>query len=214
MTSETLSHEQVWQAIDALAQRHGLSTSGLAKKAGLDPTTFNKSKRLAADGRERWPSMESVSKILAATSASFDSFASLVSGRGGVRQGRAIPLLGLARAGQGGFFDSGGQPAGSEWDEVKFPSIDDEQAYAVEVRGDSMTPLYREGDVVIASPAEQVRRGDRVVVRTVDGEVMTKILKRSTARAVELQSLNPDHPDRTLERGKIAAMHRIVWAQQ
>lgn len=50
-----LTHEQVWTALDRLAARAGLSASGLARRAGLDPTTFNKSKRVTPDGRERWP---------------------------------------------------------------------------------------------------------------------------------------------------------------
>ncbi|EBV3600078.1 helix-turn-helix transcriptional regulator, partial [Salmonella enterica subsp. enterica serovar Virchow] len=40
-----LSHERVWAAIDALAARNDLSASALAKRAGLDSTAFNKSKR-------------------------------------------------------------------------------------------------------------------------------------------------------------------------
>ena len=53
-----LTHAQIWTALDRLAERAGLSPSGLARKAGLDPTTFNKSKRITGDGRERWPSTE------------------------------------------------------------------------------------------------------------------------------------------------------------
>ncbi|HVQ11556.1 MAG TPA: helix-turn-helix transcriptional regulator, partial [Methyloceanibacter sp.] len=41
-----LTHGKVWHAIDALARRYDLSPSGLAKKAGLDPTSFNPSKRV------------------------------------------------------------------------------------------------------------------------------------------------------------------------
>ena len=69
-----LTHPQIWTAIDRLAARAGLSASGLAKKAGLDATTFNKSKRITSDGRERWPSTESVAKALAAVNLSIDSF--------------------------------------------------------------------------------------------------------------------------------------------
>lgn len=64
------THEQIWSAIDRLAKDKGYSPSGLAKKAGLDPTTFNKSKRLSADGKPRWPSTESIAKILTVTGAS------------------------------------------------------------------------------------------------------------------------------------------------
>ena len=61
-----LSHETIWSAIDTLAERHQLTPSALAKRAGLDPTSFNKSKRFGPDGRKRWPSTESVSKVLEA----------------------------------------------------------------------------------------------------------------------------------------------------
>src|SRR5260370_154398 len=67
-----LTHLQVWTALDRLAERAGFSPSGLAKRAGLDPTTFNKSKRITGDGRERGPSTESVSKALAATNSSIE----------------------------------------------------------------------------------------------------------------------------------------------
>ena len=68
------THKEIWQAIDDLAQRHGYSASGLAKAAGLDPTTFNKSKRISADGKPRWPSTESISKILAVTGENMAEF--------------------------------------------------------------------------------------------------------------------------------------------
>lgn len=73
-----LTHDQLWGALDALAKRAGLSPSGLAKKAGLDATAFNRSKRVAANGRPRWPSMESIAKALAATGVSFGEFAAMV----------------------------------------------------------------------------------------------------------------------------------------
>ena len=208
-----LTHSQIWAALDALAAKHGMSASGLAKAAGLDPTTFNRSKRTTPEGRERWPSTESVAKVLLATGETLDDFVAMV-GKPRARAGVTIPLLGFAQAGQGGFFDDGGHPVGTGWDEVELPVIDRSDAYALEVAGDSMLPLYRDGDVVIVSPSEPVRRGDRVVVRTSEGEVMAKVLKRETARHIELQSLNADHPDRTLERANVTTMHRIIWARQ
>ena len=73
-----LSHSAIWDAIDALARRHGLTTSGLAKIAGLDPTAFNPSKRVSKDGRGRWPSTESIAKILEATNEGFSDRKSVV----------------------------------------------------------------------------------------------------------------------------------------
>ena len=72
-----MRHDDIWRAIDALAAEHGLSASGLARKAGLDPTAFNPSKRIGADGRNRWPSTESVSKVLTATGTAIEAFATL-----------------------------------------------------------------------------------------------------------------------------------------
>ncbi|WP_114357038.1 MULTISPECIES: S24 family peptidase [Rhodopseudomonas] len=207
-----LTHDQIWTALDRLAERAGLSPSGLAKKSGLDPTTFNKSKRITNDGRERWPSTESVAKALQATNTAIDTFVQLIHDRPRVVQ--SVPLLGLAQAGSGGYFDDGGFPVGKGWDEVGLPSISDEHAYALEIAGDSMKPAYRDGDIVVVSPSAAVRRGDRVVVKTTKGEVMVKELKRRTAKVIELASLNPSHPDRTLAPSEVEWIGRIVWASQ
>ncbi|HSI41735.1 MAG TPA: helix-turn-helix transcriptional regulator [Xanthobacteraceae bacterium] len=207
-----LTHAQIWKAVDRLAERHGLSASGLARRAGLDPTTFNRSKRRTADGRMRWPSTESVAKMLAATGASIDDFMQLLDG--GRPTGHSIPLIGLAKAGAGGFFDDAGMPVGGAWEEILFPNVADERTYALEITGDSMMPLYRDGDVVVVSPAAPVRRGDRVIVRTREGEVMAKELKRRTAKTVELRSLNPDHPDRVFAESDVVWIARILWASQ
>ena len=207
-----LTHAQVWSAIDRLAGRAGLSASGLARRAGLDPTTFNKSKRITPQGRARWPSTESIAKALTATGTPFDTFVSLVEA-GGVAA-RAVPLLGFAEAGAGGYFDDGGFPAGEGWDEIAFPAVTDEHAYALEVSGQSMEPAYRDGDIIVVSPAAPIRRGDRVVVRTRGGEVMAKELKRKTARSIELKSLNAQHADRTLPVADVLWIARILWASQ
>ena len=207
-----LTHEQVWSALDRLAGRAGLSASGLAKKSGLDPTTFNKSKRITADGRERWPSTESVAKALAATNSSIDSFVQLIGDA--ARSVQTVPLLGFAQAETGNHFDDGGFPAGKGWDEMTLPSVDDEHAFALEISGDRMRPVYRDGDVIVVSPATPIRRGNRVVARTVDGEVMVGELKRRTARTLELQSLDPGQADRTLATADVAWIARIVWASQ
>jgi phage repressor protein C with HTH and peptisase S24 domain len=210
--SEMLTHDQIWGALDRLAERSGLSASGLAKKSGLDPTTFNKSKRITPEGRERWPSTESIAKALAATNVPIDTFTQLIEDT--PRTVQSVPLLGFAQAGAGGFFTDGGFPAGKGWDEVGLPSVNDEHAYALEISGDSMKPAYRDGDVIVVSPGAQIRKGDRVVVKTNDGEVMVKELKRRTAKTLELSSLNPNHVDRTLAAADVDWIARIVWASQ
>ena len=210
-----LTHKQIWSALDALAAKNRLSPSGLAKLSGLDTTTFNKSKRGAPSGKLRWPSTESISKVLAATGASLEDFVALVSRDGGARgRVRLAPLVGMAQAGSRGFFDDAGFPAGAGWDEIPFPELADEHAYALEITGESMLPVYRDGDRIVVSPAANVRRGDRVVVKTVAGEVMAKLLTRLTAQKVELKSLNPAYDNRAFALSEIAFVHRIIWASQ
>jgi len=216
-----MKHDDIWRALDTLAAENGLSASDLARRAGLDPTTFNPSKRRMQDGRARWPSTESVAKVLDATGASLEAFTALVSGAralasNGISRSvsRRIPLIGFTQAGSDGYFDDGGYPVGGGWDEVTLPEIGDPNAYALEISGDSMEPVFRDGDMVIVSPAAPIRRGDRVVVRTLRGEVMTKQLSRRSARRIELRSLNPEHPNYSFDLTEVSWMHRIVWASQ
>jgi len=209
-----LTHAKVWAAIDGLAERYGLTASGLSRKAGLDPTTFNKSKRQGPDGRDRWPSTESVGKILAATGASLDEFMRLIEPEE-PRARRTVPLVGMAQAGAGRLFNDDGMPTGGPgWDEIELPNLSRGRVFALEVQGDSMRPLYREGDIILVSLSASVRRGDRVVVRTRGGEVMAKELKRRNAKGVELVSLNPDHPDRSIPADEIDWLARVMWARQ
>jgi phage repressor protein C with HTH and peptisase S24 domain len=77
-----------------------------------------------------------------------------------------------------------------------------------------MKPAYRDGDIIIVSPAAPVRRGDRVVVKTKNNEVMVKELKRKTSKSIELKSLNAEHRDRTLPTSEVEWIARIVWASQ
>ncbi|GGF87547.1 DNA-binding protein [Azorhizobium oxalatiphilum] len=224
-----LTHGQIWSAIDRLAAEHGLSASALAKRSGLDATAFNRSKRITADGHARWPSTESLAKVLAATGASVEEFMALLTPAGagsrhssegrqaaghGPRAVRPIPHIGLVQAGGGGFFDDAGFPVGGGWDEILFPEVEDEHAYALEISGDSMRPVYRPGDLVVVSPAASVRKGDRVVVKTREGEVLAKELVRQTNKTVELRSLNPEYEDRSFATADVLWVARIVWASQ
>ncbi len=205
-----MQHKDIWRGIDRLAAHHGLSPSALARRAGLDPTSFNPSKREGPDGRPRWPTTESLARALDAVGAGFDDFAALIEGRAGA----SAPLIGFAQAGQDGYFDDAGFPVGAGWDEVRFPGLGPETVYALEISGDSMEPAYRAGDRIIVAPGVPVKTGDRVVVKTMGGEVMAKILARRTARLVELASLNPAYPARQFRPSEIAWIARILWASQ
>ena len=209
-----LNHRDVWNGIDRMAAGTGFSPSGLARRAGLDPTTFNKSKRINPQGKPRWPTTESISKILEATGLSLSDFVQFVGAAAGAGHGRRYPLIGLAKAGTGGYFDDSGIPVGAGWSEIEGPDVGDETAYALEISGDSMQPVFRPGDRVIVSPGARISRGDRVVLKTSDGEVMAKELIKQTKKEVSLKSINDDHTDPVIPAGDMLWMHRIVWASQ
>ena len=210
----TLTHARLWDAVDALARREGLSPSGLARRAGLDATSFNPSKRFGPGQppRPRWPSTESLMQVLATAELSLGAFADLAGDASDTPV--SIPLLGLARAGQDGFFDDAGLPTGDGWDQTELPRAKD-SLFSLQITGDSMAPLYREGDrVIVDRDVAQVRRGDRVVARLTSGEVVAKEVTRLTPRAVTLSSINPDYPPRHDARRDIEWMARILWVSQ
>jgi phage repressor protein C with HTH and peptisase S24 domain len=209
-----LSHPQVWSAIDRLAARHDFSPSGLAKAAGLDPTSFNRSKRVTPEGRPRWPSTESIAKILQATGASIDEFVALLSQKKSRRPLKPMPVISLAQAAASGYFDPRGFPAGVEWEELPFPNVNDEHAYALEISTHSMAPLYRKGDLIVVSPATPIRKGDRVVMKTKSGEVIACELKRKTGKGVQIVLFTPGHKDRMLSTAEVEWIARIVWSSQ
>jgi phage repressor protein C with HTH and peptisase S24 domain len=212
-----LTHAQLWTALDRLAARAGLSPSGLAKAAGLDPTSFNKSKRITAQGRERWPSTESVARALSATQTSLDVFVQLI-GESGHVLAQAVPRITLTQMGAAaeasGAFDDSGIPVGKSWEPMKFPDIDDENIYAVEVTGNSLEPTYRQGTILIVSPNAAIRRGERLVAKTKDGQVMVCELRRRTSKLIEVKSLGPDAAERSVMLHDVLWMQRIAWASQ
>lgn len=213
-----LTHDTIWLAIDRLAQSCGYSTSGLAKKAGLDPTAFNRSKRIGPDGKPRWPSTESVARILDATGAQLADFITMISEEtfSLPSQKTKIPVLGYTQAEKGNHFDEKGLPKGEAWDQIHFPYPEQGSHgyYALEISGDSLLPLFRSGDRLILSPNAAIRRGDRIVIKTARGEIMARELVRQTAGKIELRTLTPDHDNQNFSTSEISWMARIIWVSQ
>lgn len=208
-----LKHADIWAAIDRLARLNGLSPSGLARRAGLDPTTFNPSKRQSSDGKLRWPSTESISKILDATSSSMAAFVRLIDDGSGL-PARRIPVVSRAQAAAAGLFDDAGHPTGKGWDEVDFPNLSDPSAYALEITGGDLAPIYRDGDVIVVSPTAGLRRGDRVVAKTADGALLIGELVRISANRIDLKPLSGDEPVQSLKLSDVVWKARIVWSSQ
>lgn len=207
-----LKHEQIWHAIDALAARHGLSASGLARRAGLDPTTFNRSKRLTPDNRQRWPSTESIAKILLATQETLDTFVSLISVQEAL-SGLRLPAIALSQAAAGAFTPAG-ETAGEAWDEIALTGIAPGKSFAVEIDSAEASPLYREGTVLVCMREAQVRRGDKVLVCLKDGSITIGEIRRETSDGVDLARTDATGAARSIGQESIAFVARIFWASQ
>lgn len=214
------THEWIWSAIDLLANKRGLAPSGLAKLAGLDPTTFNRSKRFTPEGRPRWPSTESISKVLEATGTPLDEFAMLDLG-GGATQSvsstvslESIPLIGEVR--DAAIDGLSGQTL-SGLDKPRQAGRSRKRrcaSFAVSVADDSLEPAYSQGNTLIASMAEPAKSGDRVVVQPFTGLAMTGLLVKSTRSRIELAAFRPGAELRELPRADVSWIARIIWARQ
>ena len=211
-----LTHKAIWRGIDHLAERKGLSASGLAKKAGLDPTTFNKSKRTTKQGKSRWPSTESVSKILEATSTSMAEFVGMIDdgSEAGAMPTRRIRCLSFSQLEREQAFDASGFPQAGPWEDIEFPGIGDEGAYAVELDHDVAPPVLRAGDMLIVSPRSSVRRHDRILCRRLSGEIELGILLRRTAQRVSIGHFTRPEDEQSIDSSTLAWIARILWISQ
>ena len=209
-----MTHDDVWVGIDRLAAKNGFSASGLAKRAGLDPTTFNKSKRATKQGKARWPSTESIAKILEATATPMSVFVALMRGDEPAEPAapsRRLRSLPMDRAASGQVFDASGFPVGSDWEDVDFPGLDDSQAYALELNED-LSPYWRRGDVLVISPSSSTRRGDRILLCDRKGRLHLGALSRRTAQRVVLDL--PGDVEESWTVDDVAWLARVIWASQ
>jgi phage repressor protein C with HTH and peptisase S24 domain len=210
-----MTHAELWRALDVLAAERGLSPSGLAREAGLDPTAFNPSKRRGRDGHERWPSTESLARVLAATGTSLERFAALVASTAAPPPSASLPLLEVTSPLLSAHFDADGLPAGEGWTETPLASRDDPEAYALRIRGDRHAPILRDRALVVISPGSPVRPDDRAILaeRKPGTVTFVEILERDSAR-VAFRALQRDCVRREEPVEAIAWMHRLLWASQ
>ena len=73
-----MTHIGIRNAIDKIAEKMGVSCSGLAKLCGMDPTAFNKSKRVSKYGKPHWPSGNTLSKIASVAHMSPEEFGRII----------------------------------------------------------------------------------------------------------------------------------------
>ena len=160
-----LTHRLIWDAIDRLAERNGLSASGLAKRAGLDPTTFNRSKRVGKNGKLRWPTTESLAKILQATGMTVTDLLAEIEDTGPAAQQLRVPILPGSTSELDRAFDTDGNPAGTEWLVGDAVPVADPAAFGIEVPDERFRPYFRPGNLLIVSPGAQIEQGTLVLLQ-------------------------------------------------
>ncbi|MGH7775040.1 MAG: XRE family transcriptional regulator [Candidatus Binatia bacterium] len=121
-----------------------------------------------------------------------------------------IPMLGGAR----GEFSEDGYPVGHGYGRVRRPyDVRDPRAFALEVKGDSMSPRYEEGDIVVCSPAKGYRSGDYCVVITEEGASLVKRVHERGNHFI-LSSIAPGYDPILLKKSEVRAIHKIVWKKE
>ena len=210
-----MRYEQIWNAVDKLAKQNGLSPSGLAKKAGLDSTTFNKSKRVRADGKKRWPSLDSINKVLEVCNLSFEEFYKLTKENTASKEIELTNPIPYAKYSslkklekiEKSIIDT------SSWKKVSFPDSA-ENLYAIDIDVVKFAPIYRFGSVLIASKNSEIRRGDRIIIINNSGEIMINEFLKRTAGSIILADLTDSSKEQEVLIKNIKLINRIVWASQ
>ncbi len=211
------THEEIWIAIDRLAKASGHSTSGLAIKAGLDPTSFNKSKRFQPNKKPRWPSMESISKILSATQTTMDEFIALIQNPAGLvahKHGQT-PLIPLSYACNDMYFTQDGHAMSDKWDKRSLTGAFDAECFAFEIDDNTHCPLYRLGDILIIAPNAELKTKDRAVFKLRSGEVILSDIIKIDTDSYHIAPLQfADGAAQAQQKNEILWHGRIEWLSQ
>lgn len=206
-----MKYENVWDAVDKLAKKHGLSPSGLAKLAGLDATTFNKSKRMRPDGKKRWPSLDSINRLLEIFNISFEQFYALSAGEDDKENG-SIPFIKLSEL-PAQITPDMKKIVSHNWNKVLFPDFKD-ALYAIEVDHNNFSPFYRIGTLLVVSENSDIRKSDRVIIYLKNGEIKISEFIRRTPSKLIIGDINQPLSEEVIAISQISLINRIVWASQ
>jgi len=130
---------------------------------------------------------------------------------GSLAAGRLVPIINKVAAGYPTDFNDLDYPVGIADDYVRCPDLHDPNAFAVRVIGDSMEPRFHEGDIVILSPAAEVRNGDDCFVRfTMPHETTFKRVFFEADNKVRLQPRNENYSPIIVDGKRIDGLYRAV----
>jgi SOS-response transcriptional repressor LexA len=128
---------------------------------------------------------------------------------------REVPLINRVSAGYPADFTDLAYPARVADEYVRCPDVADADAFAARVVGDSMEPDYREGDIVVFSPAREIASGNDCFVRLEPDHETTfkRVYFERDERGremIRIQPVNPRYPPRTVLRERVAGLYRAV----
>lgn len=207
-----MKYDTVWSAVDNLAKSLGMSPSGLAKKSGLDSTTFNRSKRKRPDGKNRWPSLDSLNKVFEFCNITFEEFYKYGETDNPPENLNTIPYIKLSGVSKREYCQDG-EICTANWETICFPD-GTKNLYAMEIDNTDYAPLYKFGTTLILAKHSEIRRNDRVAVFKKDGDFLLAEFIRRKPRTLELQNLNAPEESFSENIDDILFLSRIVWASQ
>lgn len=211
-----MKQEDVWRGIDRLADEVGVTPARLARMAGLDQAVFGPTRRIKENGEMRWPSMDSLAKVLRVAEISLGEFVNYMYGDPASRAGFRLPCLPISAAGDAQY-DADGLPTGPAWEHIEFPDLQDPKCFGLILEDDSARPVYRRGDLLVCAPGMSIQRGDRIVYRRGDdtgiGGLSVGVMIRQTSFRVDIAAVDESRTE-TLAAEDIQWMTRIAWVRQ
>ncbi len=128
-----------------------------------------------------------------------------------ITPGRLIPIINKVAAGYPTDFNDLDYPVGIADEYIRCPDVHDPNAFAVRVVGDSMEPKFREGDIIVFSPAREVRNGDDCFARfSTPHETTFKRVFREQNDMVRLQPRNEKYAPTMVEGKRITGVYRAI----
>ena len=211
-SAQKMKYETIWSAVDNLAKALSMTPSGLAKKSGLDSTTFNRSKRIRPDGKKRWPSLDSINKVLEYCNISFEEFYNYGDNYDGHSNIQTIPFARLSNNVIPSYQEDNA-PDTTNWESIAFP-IRTNSAYALEIDTNEYEPVYKKGSTVLLLKNSEIRHGDRIAVFFNDGSKVLAEFMHRKPQTIELLSLKKSENEISVKIDDIAYINRIVWVSQ
>jgi len=130
----------------------------------------------------------------------------------------AVPVINKVSAGYPRDFTDLSYPRGVADDYVGCPEVSDRDAFAARVHGDSMTPKYREGDIVIFSPAAGPKNGDDCFVRFADGHTTFKRVffesSENGGSVIRLQPRNEKYRPQVVPSEQVNGLYKAMYKYQ